>query len=359
MPKTTTSLNPLSAEDQARRARLRYVTDQDAGYTRLRNGRGFVYANLRGKRVADTRCVARIEGLAIPPAWKEVWICKFSNGHLQATGRDSRKRKQYRYHDRWSEIANLSKFFQLKAFGDVLPQLRKRVSNDLKGSQLTRTRVVAGIVALLDLTAIRVGNEEYVKENNSYGLTTLRNRHVSVSGSKLELRFNGKGGFRRQIPLVDKKLERFITQCRALAAGRLFQYVDFDGKSHSVDSTDVNEYLQTISGVPVSAKDFRTWKASALMAGLLHAHRDEAKPRKRKAILKAAIAQTAEMLANTPTVCRNYYLHPGMLSEFEAGTLPRFFQRFSPRPRSSLSIDEQILMRFLRRWKPSANSHAE
>lgn len=342
----------LDAEALAAFAQLRYVSDQDSGFSRERNGGGFHYLDGRGRRVQDAGHVARFEQLAIPPAWREVWICRFAKGHLQATGRDSRKRKQYVYHERWSEVSNLAKFLRLEAFGKVLPGLRRTIARDLRGNTLSRRRVLAGVVGVLDATSIRVGNEEYVTQNGSYGVTTLRDRHVTVGRGSVELRFVGKGGFRKQAIVDDKALVRLIKQARAVPGARLFQYRDDEGKAVVVTAADVNAYLNEVTGEPFTAKDFRTWKASAQAAGTLYEYRDLDRLSKRKRILKTVVDDAAATLGNTPTVCKSYYIHPGLLASYQDGTFSEHFRRFKARRVKGFSASEQVLLQFLRKWKP-------
>jgi len=343
----------VAPEVLAELARLRYVCDQEEGFTRRRNGGGFVYLGARSMPLRDIRKIKRIEQLAIPPAWKEVWICRFADGHLQATGRDDRQRKQYLYHARWREISNLVKFWRLNQFGRLLPRLRGHVARDVAGEALTRERVLAGMIAILDATSIRVGSEEYVRENNSYGLTTLRNRHVRERDGKLELRFRAKGGFQRVLSIDQPHLVQLINQCRKLPGSHAFQYLDADGNVHPVDATDVNDYLREVLREPFTAKDFRTWKASAEMAQVLFNHPDLPSQRQRKRVVKAAIAAAAETLGNTTTVCRQYYVHPALVESYEQGTFRDFFKRFAPRRRKLFSKEEQILAWFLERWENS------
>lgn len=357
MKRSLAAIGGLTAEDLAKAARLRYVSDQEAGIARKRNGSGFEYFSSRGSRVRNERQLRRIENLVIPPAWREVWICALPSGHLQATGRDARKRKQYRYHDRWQEIANVAKFARLVQFGKLLPTVRQAVARDLRGRELTAKRVMAGMVALLDLTGIRVGNEEYVKENGSYGLTTLRNRHVRFVRGGAELRFRAKGGFQREVLVEDKRLVRLISQCAKLPGSHLFQYLDDEGKRHAVTASDVNDYLHELTGEEITAKDFRTWKASAMAVGqmLTEAGKltEEASEGARKRLVRGVVNAAAELLSNTPTVCRAYYIHPGLTECFLAGSFAGHFDRFRPRSGGKLAADEQALVRFLRRWKPT------
>jgi DNA topoisomerase-1 len=297
----------------------------------------------------DPRHLKRIDTLAIPPAWTDVWICRQSNGHLQATGRDDRGRKQYIYHEQWREISNEAKFLRLKPSVRFLPDLRRKVFQDLRGRELSRTRVLAGLVALLDLTSIRVGNEEYVRQNDSYGLATLRTRHVTLEGNRATLRFRGKSGVRREVIVEDKRLVRLLKQLKGLRGAHVFQFADEAGQIHPVDSMAVNEYLDERSGHHFTAKDFRTWKASAVAAGLLFREEPVEKLAARKRIVKRVFAAVAETLGNTPTVCRKYYVHPGLIETYLDGKLTQIFQRFRPSQRKSFSVDEQLLARFLRR----------
>ena len=341
----------IPPEELAHLARLRYVSDEESGFSRARNGSGFVYATARGAPVREKRQLARIEELAIPPAWREVWICRFAKGHLQATGRDSRKRKQYVYHPRWREVSNLAKFWRLEQFGRALPALRAKVARDLRKKGLVRERVLAGVVGLLDATSTRVGNEEYVQQNNSYGLTTLRDRHVTVGRGSIEIRFVGKGGFRKEAVIDDKGLMRLVKECRAVRGAHLFQYRDNAGNGHAIGAADVNDYLREKTGQEFTAKDFRTWKASALVAGKLYEYRNLERARKRRRILKTAVDDAAASLGNTPTVSRKYYIHPGLLESYQDGTFADLLGRFRPRRKARFSHEEQVLARFLRAWE--------
>ncbi len=331
----------------ARAARLRYVSDEEPGYARKRNGHGFVYLNIRGKRLSSQRHLARIEKLAIPPAWQEVWICACANGHLQATGRDDRKRKQYIYHERWREASQRAKFWRLAQFGRLLPKLRSALFRALRGRTLSRPRVLAAMVALLDATSIRVGNEEYVKENGSYGLATLRDRHVTVGKKQLTICFRGKAGLRREVIVSDNRLAQLLVDCRNVPGPRLFQYVDESGRRHSATAADVNAFLHELTGQSFTAKDFRTWKASSLVAEHLYRQPPVESLGRRKRIIREAVKAAAAELGNTPTVCRKYYIHPWLIEAYEQNLFPHFFGRFKPRPGPAVRADEQILMRFL------------
>lgn len=356
MTAKTLPVDSFSPEELARLAHLRYVLDDEPGFARHSNGKGFCYVNGSGSLLREKAQLSRIESLAIPPAWKDVWICKFPAGHLQATGRDDRGRKQYIYHEQWREISNLAKFFRLRPCPKFLPDLRRQVSRDLRGHDLSRRRVLAGMIALLDLTSIRIGNEEYVRENGSYGLATLRNRHVSFEGNRAVLRFRGKSGLPREVPIVDERLVRLFKQLKKLRGAHVFQYVDDDGHIHTADATAVNDYLRERTGHHFTAKDFRTWKASALAAGILYDNRDVEKFAARKRVVKDAICTVSSVLGNTPTVCRTYYVHPTLIEAYLDGQIPKIFQRFRPASTKSLTRDEQLLSRFLRRWPAESTS---
>jgi DNA topoisomerase-1 len=353
MTRNNLPIATFAPDELARLARLRYVTDEVVGYSRERNGEGFYYLGARGVRIRDRQLLKRIETLAIPPAWTDVWICRFAEGHLQATGRDDRQRKQYIYHERWREISNLAKFLRLADCVRFLPALRQSITRDLRQRHLTRTRVLAGMVALLDLTSIRIGNEEYVRQNKSYGLATLRTRHVTIHRGRAELRFRAKGGAPREVTVEDKRLVRLLTELKRLPNAHLFQYTDADDKIHRADAIAVNEYLRERTGHAFTAKEFRTWKASAMAAGRLFPQRGAETLTARKKVIKNVLAEVAEALANTPTVCRKYYIHSGLLQTFEDGSFGDLMTGRAPRPRHHMSADETVLARFLRRWEPS------
>ena len=359
MPRRLRIPASFTPEDLARLARLRYVSDEQPGLGRRRNGRGFTYLTTRGTLLHDPHKVTRIEALAIPPAWRDVWICNVGVGHLQATGRDARKRKQYIYHERWNEVAGLAKFARLAQFGAQLPKLRRTLAANMRGRGLTREQVLAGMVAVLDLTGIRVGNEEYAKENGSYGLASLRNRHVTIGPRSVELRFRAKGGFQRDISIDVPAVVRLLRDCATLAGSHVFQYLDDEEKIRALTANDVNEYVKSLAGEDVTAKDFRTWKASSFAAGALlaagKAEDGDATATSRKRTAREVVCETAAMLSNTPAVSRNYYIHPGLLESYEAGTFQRVVGRTMPRARESFSAEESLLMRFLKNWRPAAS----
>ncbi|MEP6573090.1 MAG: DNA topoisomerase IB [Gemmatimonadota bacterium] len=318
MPTTAVSTD---ATDSANEAGLRYVSDTRPGIRRKRAGKGFSYLDPDGKLIRDPATLRRIRALAIPPAYTDVWISAHPLGHIQATGRDARGRKQYRYHARWRAVRDATKFGRMLDFSHALPAIRKRVDQDLALSGLPRERVLATIVRLLESTGIRVGNEEYARSNRSFGLTTLRNRHVEISGSRISFEFRGKSGKTVSLDLSDRRVARILQRCQEIPGEELFQYLDEEGKRQSIDSGDVNEYLREIGGENFTAKDFRTWSGTMLAAEVFQeigAPADEAESKKN---ILAAIDRVAERLNNTRAVCRRYYIHPAILEQYAAGTL--------------------------------------
>lgn len=301
---------------------LYYSSDAQAGIRRRRRGKGFSYLNDDGSIVRDAKTLARIRALAIPPAYREVWICAHPDGHLQATGIDARGRKQYRYHTEWRSVRDADKFARLAQFGRSLSRIRKKVAADMRKPPTDRDCVVATVVRLLDRTLIRVGNEQYAKENKSYGLTTMRARHVRVRGSNIRFDFRGKAGVQHSIRIDDPRVAEVMRGCLDLPGQELFQYLDEAGEPRTVTSTDVNEYLRAASGEDFSAKDFRTWYATLNALETLAPLSFETQ-REAKAHIKAALARIAARLGNTPTMCRKCYVHPGVLSHFLSGELAR------------------------------------
>ena len=304
---------------------LLYVSDEQPGLRRQRRGKGFIYLDRHGRRVTRTDVLDRIRALAIPPAYREVWICADPRGHLQATGRDARGRKQYRYHPRWRSVRDGRKFEHIRDFGAALPRIRRRVSADLALPGWPRDKVLALVVRLLDKTLIRVGNEAYASENGSYGLTTLRTRHVHAGRSGLRLSFRSKSGRRSEIEVGDRRLVRLLARIQQLPGQRLFQYIDDDGKRQAVDSGMVNDYLRQASGGDFTAKDFRTWAGTVHAIGLLVCTPLPPERPKigRKRAVKDVIAQVAGALRNTPSVCRASYIHPSAFTGWEDGSLCR------------------------------------
>jgi DNA topoisomerase I len=305
--------------EAAEEAGLRYVSDEQPGYTRKANGKDFEYFDTEGKRIRDETRLLRIRRLAVPPAYKDVWICPSSNGHIQATGRDARGRKQYRYHERWREVRDENKYERMVVFGKALPKIRRQVNRDLKRRGLPREKVLATVVQLLERTFIRIGNEEYAKENKSFGLTTMRNHHVDVTATKLKFSFRGKGGVKHEVDVTDRRLAKIICELQELPGQQIFQYVDEEGKVRNIDSQDVNDYLREITGEDFTAKDFRTWAGTVLAAMALNAQEAFKNKAQAKKNVKDAIAAVAKILGNTPTVCRKCYVHPVVLESYLDG----------------------------------------
>ena len=320
---STNGAGSLDAEESAEEAGLRYVSDAMPGIRRRRAGRGFSYVGVDGKRLTGARQLARIKSLAIPPAWTDVWICPIARGHLQATGRDARGRKQYRYHSRWHVVRDEAKYERMIAFGQALPRIRRRVEQDLSLPGLPRERVLAAVVRLLEKTRVRVGNEEYARDNRSFGLTTLRNRHAEVGSSRIRFRFRGKGGREHEVELSDRRLAAIVSRCQDLPGQALFTYLDQDGEPSTVDSADVNEYLREISGEDFTAKDFRTWSGTVLAAWALSELQEFDSEAQAKKNVVRAVEAVAERLGNTPAVSRKSYVHPTVIDAYLDGDVVR------------------------------------
>ena len=316
-----TSPIPANAPAAARSAGLRYVHDHAPGITRLGHPGDFHYTDAEGHPVHEDATLERIRKLAIPPAWTDVWICRHPNGHLQATGRDARGRKQYRYHPRWRQTRDEAKYGRLLAFGRALPGIRRQVDAALRLPGLPREKMLATIVFLLQATMMRIGNEEYARENQSFGLTTLRDRHARIDGSEVQFRFRGKSGVQQAVKLHDRRLARIIRQTRELPGQELFQYVGDDGQPHTIDSQDVNDYLQAISGADYTAKDFRTWSGTVLAALALREYEQFDSEAQAKRNVVQAIESVAKKLGNTPTICRKCYVHPEVIAAYLDGTM--------------------------------------
>jgi DNA topoisomerase I len=323
--------------ESARAAGLRYVTDQTPGIRRQRSGKGFVYVDPDGRRLRDAEELLRIKRLAIPPAWRDVWICRSANGHIQASARDARGRKQYRYHPRWRQVRDDTKYTRMIAFAGALPRIRDRVECDLARSALPREKVLAAVVRLLEVTQIRVGNSEYARENGSYGLTTLREHHVDVSGHTLRFRFRGKSGKEHAVDLADRRLARIVKQCQELPGQELFQYIDDDGTRRTIDSADVNAYLREISGDDFTAKEFRTWAGTVLAAlALQEFEKFDSATQAKKNVIRA-IEAVAKVLGNTPAISRKCYVHPAIVEAYMDGvTLRRLKAKTEQRMRDAL-----------------------
>lgn len=346
--------DPAELKAAASAAGLRYVSDRTPGIRRIRTAKGFGYRHPDGSEVTDEETLARIRKLAIPPAYEDVWICPRPNGHLQAVGRDARGRKQYRYHQRWREVRDAGKYGKLLIFGKVLPKIRARVDEDLSRRGLPREKVLGAIVRLLETTMMRIGNEEYAKTNKSYGLTTLRNRHVKVEGaSRIRLDFRGKRGTEYHIDLRSKRLAAIVRRCQELPGQELFQYVDEEGTPRTVSSDDVNDYLREISGEEITAKDFRTWAATKLAAlALQELEAFDTQTAAKKNVVQAVEA-VSKMLGNTPTICRKCYIHPAILDGYLDGSLRQALQRRAEaklrNPDVGLKAEEVAVMSFLSR----------
>jgi DNA topoisomerase I len=337
----------------ARKAGLRYVSDRMPGLHRIGTGKTFRYIGTDGHVVRNVATIARIRSLAIPPAWTDVWICPLDEGHIQAVGRDARKRKQYRYHPRWREVRDATKFYRMADFEKVLPKIRAHIRRDLASSGLSKQKVIATIVRLLETTLIRVGNDEYVKQNHSFGLTTLRNHHVEVNGTRMHFYFRGKSGVKHEISVQDPHLAKIVRRLRDLPGYELFQYVDEAGERRSVGSADVNEYIREITGEDFTAKDFRTWAGTLLAADALFSCKCFETQTEAKRNVSAALQGVAERLGNTVAVCRKCYVHPAVLEGYSRGKFTALTKPPSPRVlskwekefarRSNLTLEQALV----------------
>ncbi len=333
----------------AKQAGLRYVMDRRPGIRRKRIGKKFRYIGVDGAPITAEDKLERIKKLSIPPAWTDVWISPVPNGHLQATGRDAKGRKQYRYHPQWTEVRNETKYHRMVAFGATLPTIRAQTGRDLRLSGLRRERVLATVVKLMDETCIRVGNEEYARTNHHYGLTTLENEHVDVKGDTLHFHFVGKGGKEHQVDIRDRRLAKVVKRMEHLPGQELFQYVDEDGDSHTITSTDVNQYLHEITGEDFTAKDFRTWHGTVRAAQALADLGEFDSESQAKHNIVAAIKAAAEHLCNTPAICRKSYVHPQVLDAYIDGTLLSTFEHSTQKDAAAgLHLDETIVLGLLR-----------
>jgi DNA topoisomerase-1 len=353
----TSSPNTLPTEltSALRESGLRYVDDGMPGITRHKAGKQFTYRRPDGKPLRDADELARIRALAIPPAYTDVWICPRANGHLQATGRDARGRKQYRYHADWRALRDSNKYEHMLAFGKALPRIRRRLQRDLRKPPLSRDNVMATVVSLLERTLIRVGNEEYARDNESFGITTMRDRHVRISGSQVRFTFRGKSGKHHDLALNDARLAKIVKRCRDLPGQELFQYVDDGGERHSVSSSDVNAYLREITDEDFTAKDFRTWAGTVLTAVTLCSV-EPAGGAPTKTALIDAIKTVSNQLGNTPAVCRRCYVHPEVIAAHLDGSLIEAFAK-TPAAVRGLHRAESTVMALLRRRARVARKH--
>lgn len=331
---------------------LHYVDDTQPGITRRKLRGKFCYFDPTGQRIVDPQEIQRINALAVPPAYTDVWICSDPRGHLQATGRDARGRKQYRYHPRWREVRDSDKYSRLRDFGLALPKLRKQLETLLEAPGLSRDKVMATVITLLDATLIRVGNTQYARNNRSYGLTTLRNRHVEVNGSAIQFQFRGKSGVEHQITVKDRRLARIIKRCQDIPGQNLFQYLDENGERHTITSADVNAYLQTLTGADFTAKDYRTWAGSALALAVLRELEWQPESQAKQHVV-AMVKDVARQLGNTPAVCRKCYIHPAVLDGFLLGALA---QLPKPRVRKGLRAEEVALAMLLEKMASEATN---
>ena len=343
---------PKDPHLSAKAAHCRYVDDTGPGITRVKAGKGFRFVDTAGKTVKSAEVLARIKALVIPPAWTKVWICPQEDGHIQATGRDVRGRKQYRYHARFREVREETKYERMMQFAEALPAIRARIDEDLSKPGLAREKVLATVVRLLEITLIRVGNEEYARENGSFGLTTMRTRHVDITGTSVKFRFRGKSGKEHAVKVHDRRLARVVARCNDLPGEVLFQYLDDDGQRHSVESDDVNAYLHGISGAEFTAKDFRTWAGTVLAAQALKALEVfDTKAAAKKNIVEA-VKNVSSRLGNTPSVCRKCYVHPQIFDAYLDGHLVAVLQqRAEAELRDSLaalSSEEAAVLMLLR-----------
>jgi DNA topoisomerase I len=350
----------------AREAGLRHVDDSSPGIRRVRRGDGFVYLDDRGEEIRDSETLLRIRHLAVPPAWTDVWICPSDRGHIQATGRDARGRKQYRYHARWREVRDAAKYERSIAFARALPRIRRRVDRDLRRHGLPREKVIATAVRLLETTLIRVGNEEYAQSNRSFGLTTLRTRHANVRGATVRFLFRGKSGVEHTVGISDRRVAAVIRRCQDLPGQRLLQYVDADGMRHAIDSDDVNAYLREAGGGDFTAKDFRTWAGTVLAARALGEFEQFDSQTQAKRNVLRAIEAVAKRLGNTRTVCHRCYVHPAIIESYMDGSLARTLEaraegeiarglhRLPPEEAAVLALLQQRLRHEGRRRRPAA-----
>ncbi|HEX8939868.1 MAG TPA: hypothetical protein VF763_06855 [Candidatus Limnocylindrales bacterium] len=345
----------------ARAAGLRYVTDGTPGIGRRRSGRGFAYRDPEGDPVRDRETLARIRSLAIPPAWTDVWICPSPNGHIQATGRDARGRKQYRYHPRWRAVRDESKYDRMIAFAEALPAIRERIEADLAGPGLPREKVLAAVVRLLETTFVRVGNDEYARQNRSFGLTTLRDRHARIDGGEIRFRFRGKAGKLHEVGLRDRRLARIVKRCQDLPGQELFQYEDEEGRPQDIDSGDVNDYLRAISGQDFTAKDFRTWAGTVLAYRALGTLQEAGSSAQAKHRLVEAVREVAGHLGNTAAVARRSYIHPAVVEAYLDGSVGEAIAAAAEDeslPAAEASTDEEAALLQLLRERSAAQRAA-
>jgi len=362
--KSKSKVDPVESAVQAG---LRYVEVTSPGFTRIRSGKGYCYRDHEGRLIRSSDHLKRIRSLVIPPAWTRVWICPSSDGHLQAIGYDARGRRQYRYHPRYREIRNETKYARMTAFGAALPSIRSKVTEDLELPGLQREKVIASVVRLLETTLIRIGNPEYARDNESFGLTTLRNQHVDIEGWTVQFHFRGKSGVDHEIAVKDRRISRVIKACHDLPGYDLFEYVDAEGQVRSVTSGDVNEYIKQVTGKDFTAKDFRTWAGTVHTAFALAAMGPFESATEAKRNITQAIKQTAKRLGNRPATCRAYYVHPAVTEAYLNGTLLQVLQPtdedramtdLTTNP-NSLNPEEVAVLRLIRKYEAPAAEPTE
>lgn len=340
-------------QDIAAEIGLRYVNDSKPGFTRKPSGKHFDYFDKDGKKITDEKIISRIQSIGIPPAYKDVWISPTANGHIQATGKDARGRKQYRYHTKWRSTRDENKFDHILHFGDVLPKIRQQVEADLKLSGLPKNKVLACVITLMEKTLIRVGNAEYAKNNQSYGLTTLRRKHIKVIGAKISFEFTGKSGKNWNLSVNDRRIATIVNKCADIPGHELFKYIEEDGSKKDVTSSDVNTYLKEISGENFTAKDFRTWSGTILAAlALTEFEKYDSEAQAKKNVVRA-IEHVAKQLGNTPAICRKCYIHPLILESYLSGDLANAFGKEIDQKMKAdyevLTAEEIMVLAFLKK----------
>lgn len=341
------------AKQSAKAAGLVYVSPDQPGISRVSRGKNYEYMTADGRRVTDKITLGRIKRLAIPPAWTNVWICPKENGHLQAVGYDARKRKQYRYHPHWREVRDETKYNSMVEFARILPRIRKRVAEDLTLPGLPKSKVLAAVIKILETGLIRVGNDEYARTNKSFGLTTMQDRHVDVNGATIRFQFRGKSGKYHKIHIEDRRLAKIVANCQAIPGQELFQYVDDEGRSRDITSSDVNDYLREITRSDFTAKDFRTWAGTVLAAmALQEFQKFDTKAQAKKNLLRA-IEAVAQKLGNTPAICRKCYIHPIILNSYMDGAMLNLFKKRAEEELKgnvhSLRAEEGAVLAFLQK----------
>ena len=346
------SIDPTLAKD-LKKVDLRYISDSSGGITRKHHGNSFKYFDTDGKLINSEIVLTRIKELAIPPAWSNVWICPSPSGYLQAVGFDDKNRKQYLYHPEWKKISQENKFGKMIFFGESLPAIRKKIAKDMGLATLERDKIIATVIWLLEHTLMRIGNDEYARDNNSYGLTTLRNRHVIVRGRKIKFEFRGKSGVQQSISISHPRIAKIIKECIELPGYEIFKYLDEDGNRHTVDSAVVNDYLQLLTGEDITAKDFRTWGGTMLCASSLHNIGPFKTPVDEKQNVRQAVKKVSQHLHNTVSVCRNYYIHPVVLKTYEKNVLISHFEQVYKnyeRQKTEINREEYATLSLLRKY---------